>query len=62
MPSGDRARTTTGEGAGALVLAAQRAAGDAGVLVCERVPSDLLAAMIHEFGPIEPSPKAVWNP
>jgi hypothetical protein len=40
--------------AGALVLAAQRGAGDAGVLVCEREPSDLLAAMIHEFGPIEP--------
>ena len=39
---------------GALVLAAQRGAGDAGVLVCEREPSDLLAAMIHEFGPIEP--------
>jgi hypothetical protein len=40
--------------AGALVLAAQRGAGDAGVLVCEREPSDLQAAMIHEFGPIEP--------
>jgi hypothetical protein len=40
--------------AGALVLAAQRGAGDAGVLVCEREPSALLAAMIHEFGPIEP--------
>jgi hypothetical protein len=40
--------------AGALVLAAQRGAGDAGVLVCEREPSGLLAAMIHEFGPIEP--------
>lgn len=40
--------------AGALVLAAQRGAGDAGVLVCEREPSDLLATMIHEFGPIEP--------
>ena len=40
--------------AGALVLAAQRGAGDAGLLVCEREPSDLLATMIHEFGPIEP--------
>ena len=40
--------------AGALVLAAQRGAGDAGVLVCEREPPALLAAMIHEFGPIEP--------
>jgi hypothetical protein len=40
--------------AGALVLAAQRGAGDTGVLVCEREPSDLLAAMIREFGPIEP--------
>jgi hypothetical protein len=40
--------------AGALVLAAQRGAGDAGVLVCEREPSAVLAAMIHEFGPIEP--------
>jgi hypothetical protein len=40
--------------AGALVLAAQRGAGDADVLVCEREPSDLLAAMLHEFGPIEP--------
>jgi hypothetical protein len=40
--------------AGALVLAAQRGVGDAGVLVCEREPSALLAAMIHEFGPIEP--------
>jgi hypothetical protein len=40
--------------AGALVLAALRGAGDAGVLVCEREPSDLLAAMIDEFGPIEP--------
>jgi hypothetical protein len=40
--------------AGALVLAAQRGADDVGVLVCEREPSDLLAAMIHEFGPIEP--------
>ena len=40
--------------AGALVLAAQRGAGDAGVLVCEREPSDLLATMLHEFGPIEP--------
>jgi hypothetical protein len=40
--------------AGALVLAAQRGAGDAGVLVCEREPSDLLATMIHEFGPIGP--------
>jgi hypothetical protein len=40
--------------AGALVLAAQRGAGDVGVLVCEREPPALLAAMIHEFGPIEP--------
>jgi hypothetical protein len=40
--------------AGALVLAAQRGADDVGVLVCEREPSDLLAAMLHEFGPIEP--------
>jgi hypothetical protein len=40
--------------AGALVLAAQRGADDAGLLVCEREPSDLLATMIHEFGPIEP--------
>jgi hypothetical protein len=40
--------------AGALVLAAQGGAGDVGVLVCEREPSDLLATMIHEFGPIEP--------
>jgi hypothetical protein len=40
--------------AGALVLAALRGAGDVGVLVCEREPSDLLAAMLHEFGPIEP--------
>jgi hypothetical protein len=40
--------------AGALVLAAQRGAGDTGVLVCEREPSDLLAAMLHEFGPLEP--------
>jgi hypothetical protein len=40
--------------AGALVLAAQGGAGDASVLVCEREPSALLAAMIHEFGPIEP--------
>jgi hypothetical protein len=40
--------------AGVLVSAALRGAGDAGVLACEREPSDLLAAMIHEFGPIEP--------
>jgi hypothetical protein len=40
--------------AGALVLAAQGGAGDVDVLACEREPSDLLAAMIHEFGPIEP--------
>jgi hypothetical protein len=40
--------------AGALVFAALRGAGDVGILVCEREPSDLLTAMIHEFGPIEP--------
>jgi hypothetical protein len=40
--------------AGALVLAALRGAGDAGVLACEREPSDLLAAMMREFGRIEP--------
>jgi hypothetical protein len=40
--------------AGALVLAALRGAGDWGVLACERQPSDLQAAMIYEFGPLEP--------
>jgi hypothetical protein len=33
----------------------RRSAGRAmRLLVCEREPSDLLATMIHEFGPIEP--------
>jgi hypothetical protein len=40
--------------AGALVLAASRGAGDAGVLICERQPSDPQAAMTHEFGQIGP--------